>query len=113
MVVQRLRNSLGRLNPSLPATALDNALRKLTHPEGATLDTVNASRGMHYNGNYRAKLIPGSRQYLVLVAGEEGKIHVRTTAVHLMDLLFSKNVTTACLPTVTSVQPRSSMCSRV
>ena len=39
----RLRESLSRLNPSLPASALDDALRRLTHPEGATLETRNRS----------------------------------------------------------------------
>ena len=38
---QRLRNVLARLNPSLPASALDDAFRKLTLPTGATLETRN------------------------------------------------------------------------
>ena len=38
---RRLRDALARLNPSLPAAALDDALRKLTHPEGATLEARN------------------------------------------------------------------------
>ena len=38
---QRLRDALARLNPSLPASALDDALRKLTRPVGATLETRN------------------------------------------------------------------------
>ena len=38
---QRLRDDLGRLNPSLPASALDDAFRKLTQPEGATLEARN------------------------------------------------------------------------
>ena len=38
---QRLRDALGRLNPGLPAKALDDALRKLTQPEGATLEARN------------------------------------------------------------------------
>ena len=38
---QRLRNALARLNPSLPASALDDAFRKLTLPAGATLETRN------------------------------------------------------------------------
>ena len=40
---RRLRDSLARLNPSLPAPALDDALRRLTHPEGATLEARNRS----------------------------------------------------------------------
>ena len=38
---QRLRDALARLNPSLPASALDDALRKLARPVGATLETRN------------------------------------------------------------------------
>ena len=37
----RLRDALGRLNPDLPASALDDAYRKLTRLEGATLETRN------------------------------------------------------------------------
>ena len=33
---QRLRDALARLNPDLPAAALDDAFRKLTRPEGAS-----------------------------------------------------------------------------
>ena len=38
---QRLRNSLARLNPSLPSEALDDAYRKLTRPEGSSLEVRN------------------------------------------------------------------------
>ena len=38
---QRLRDALVRLNPSLPVSALDDALRKLTRPSGATLEACN------------------------------------------------------------------------
>ena len=38
---QRLRDSLARFNPDLPAEALDDALRKPAHPEGPTLETRN------------------------------------------------------------------------
>ena len=38
---RRLRDALERLNPGLPADALDDAFRKLTRPEGATLETRN------------------------------------------------------------------------
>ena len=38
---QRLRDSLARLNPNLPTEALDDALRRLTRPEGPTLETRN------------------------------------------------------------------------
>ena len=39
----RLRDALASLNPSLPAAALDDAFRKLTSPEGATLEARNRS----------------------------------------------------------------------
>ena len=55
---QRLRDALARLNPSLPNSALDDARRKLTRPEGATLETRNrAFHLMLVNGvavEYRA-----------------------------------------------------------
>ena len=37
----RVRDSLAELNPSLLPSALDDAYRKLTRPEGATLETRN------------------------------------------------------------------------
>ena len=40
---RRLRDALPRLNPSLPASALEDAFRKLTRPEGATLEARNCS----------------------------------------------------------------------
>ena len=36
-----LREALARLNPELPGEALGNAVRRLTHPEGATLEARN------------------------------------------------------------------------
>ncbi len=38
---RRLRDALERLNPALPAEALEDAFRKLTRPEGATLEARN------------------------------------------------------------------------
>ncbi len=38
---RRLRDSLAELNPDLPSDALDDAFRKLTRPEGATLEARN------------------------------------------------------------------------
>ncbi|MXZ92504.1 MAG: type I restriction endonuclease subunit R [Chloroflexi bacterium] len=38
---QRLRDVLARLNPELPDVAVEDALRKLTRPEGTTLETRN------------------------------------------------------------------------
>ena len=45
VLAQRLRDALARLNPTLPAEALDDAFRKLTRPEGAEL--VARSRALH------------------------------------------------------------------
>jgi type I restriction enzyme R subunit len=45
VLIQRLRDALARLNPALPAEALDDAFRKLTRPEGAEL--VARSRALH------------------------------------------------------------------
>ena len=42
---QRLRDALARLNPALPAEALDDAFRKLTRPEG--VDLIQRNRAMH------------------------------------------------------------------
>ena len=38
---RRLRDALARLNPDLPVAALDDAFRKLTRPEGSTLEARN------------------------------------------------------------------------
>ena len=38
---RRLRDALDRLNPELPAEALDDAFRKLVRPEGTTLEARN------------------------------------------------------------------------
>jgi type I restriction enzyme, R subunit len=42
---RRLRDALGRLNPDLPAEALEDACRRLTRPEGA--DLVTRNRALH------------------------------------------------------------------
>ena len=41
LLEQRLRDSLARLNPDLPADALGDALRRLTRPEGSTMEARN------------------------------------------------------------------------
>ena len=43
---RRLRDALAELNPGLPTTAVDDAFRKLTHPEGPTLEARN--RAFHH-----------------------------------------------------------------
>jgi type I restriction enzyme R subunit len=45
VLVRRLREALARLNPELPAEALEDAFRKLTRPEGA--DLVQRNRSLH------------------------------------------------------------------
>ena len=48
---RRLRDALAELNPTLPASALDDAYRKLTRPEGSTLEARNrAFHRMLVNG---------------------------------------------------------------
>ena len=55
---RRRREALARFNPSLPDSALDDAIRRLTQPEGATLEARNqAFHRMLVNGvtvEYRA-----------------------------------------------------------
>ena len=41
ILAQRLRDAIARLNPDLPADALDDAFRKLTRPQGTTLEARN------------------------------------------------------------------------
>src|SRR5690606_903012 len=41
----RLRDALARLNPTLPAEALESVYRKLTRPEGA--DLIQRNRALH------------------------------------------------------------------
>ena len=48
---RRLRDALAALNPGLPESALDDALRKLTRPQGSTLEARNrAFHRMLVNG---------------------------------------------------------------
>ena len=48
---RRLRDAVATLNPALPASALDDAFRKLTRPQGSTLEARNrASHRMLVNG---------------------------------------------------------------
>jgi type I restriction enzyme R subunit len=39
----RLRSALERLDPGIPASAIDEAYKKLLHPEGSTLEAMNRS----------------------------------------------------------------------
>ncbi|MFN8650585.1 MAG: type I restriction endonuclease subunit R [Gemmatimonadales bacterium] len=45
VLADRLRKALGRLNPALPREALEDAARKLTHPEG--VDLLQRNRALH------------------------------------------------------------------
>jgi type I restriction enzyme, R subunit len=45
VLAQRLHDALARLNPALPAEALEDAFRKLTRPEGAEL--IQRNRALH------------------------------------------------------------------
>jgi len=45
VLAQRLRDALARLNPGLPAEALEDAFRKLSRPEGA--DLIQRNRALH------------------------------------------------------------------
>jgi type I restriction enzyme R subunit len=45
VLARRLRDALAQLNPELPAEALEDAFRKLTHPEGA--DLIQRNRALH------------------------------------------------------------------
>lgn len=45
VLAQRPRDALARLNPALPAEALENVFRKLTRPEGAEL--IVGNRALH------------------------------------------------------------------
>ncbi len=45
VLARRVRAALARINRTLPAEALDDALRKLTHPEGA--DLIVRNRSLH------------------------------------------------------------------
>ena len=51
VLARRLRDALADLNPLMPASALDDAYRKLTRPEGSTLEARNrAFHRMLVNG---------------------------------------------------------------
>ena len=51
VLARRLRDALSRLNPDLPSDALDDAYRKLTRPEGSTIEARNrAFHRMLVNG---------------------------------------------------------------
>ena len=59
---QRLRNALAQLNPNLPSEALDDAYRKLTRPEGSSLEARNR--------DFHRMLVRGVTVEYRLVGGE-------------------------------------------
>ena len=61
VLAQRLRDALARLNPALPAEALDDAFRKLTRPEGADLDRAQP-RAAPPAGGWRDGRVPRRRR---------------------------------------------------
>ena len=68
----RLRDALALLNPSLPTDALDNAYRRLTRPEGATLEARNRS--------FHRMLVEG-----VTVEHRDGEGRIRGAQVQVVD----------------------------
>jgi len=72
LLVRRLREALVRLNPALPAAAHDDALRKLTRPEGA--EPIQQNRAMH------RLLVDG-----VTVEFRDGEGHIRGAQARVID----------------------------
>ena len=68
----RLRGALDRLNPDLPAEALDDAYRKLTRPEGATVEGQNRA--------FHRMVVDG-----VTVEHRSGDGHIRGAQVRVVD----------------------------
>ena len=54
-----LRGALARLNPNLPADALDDAFRKLTRPEGSSLEARNRAQRIVHRLHRYADRAPG------------------------------------------------------
>ena len=72
LLEQRLRDSLARLNPDLPADALGDALRRLTRPEESTLEARNRT--------FHRRLVDG---VTVEYRTDEGE--VRGAQAHVID----------------------------
>ncbi len=72
MLEQRLRDALEELNPALPASAIDDAFRKLTRPDGATTETRNRA--------FHRMLVNG-----VTVEYPEGEGRIRGAQVRVID----------------------------
>ena len=68
----RLRGAMDRLNPNLPAPALDDACRKLTRPGGATVEARNRV--------FHRMVVDG-----VTVEHRTGDGHIRGAQVRVLD----------------------------
>ena len=69
---RRLRDALAQLNPTLPVDALDDAYRKLTRPEGSTVEARNRS--------FHRMLVEG-----VTVEHRDGEGRIRGAQVQIVD----------------------------
>ncbi len=78
VLFQRLRDAIARLNPHLPTEAQHEALRRLTHPEGATLEARNRT--------FHRMLVEG-----VTVEYQAGKGRTRGAQVRVLDFEDAEN----------------------
>ena len=90
---RRLRDSLAELNPALPVDALDDAYRKLTRPEGSTLEARNREfHRMLVNGVEIEYREAGGRVRAVSSSGSSTSTYPPTTT---------------CWPSTSSPSPRT------
>ena len=75
---RRLRDALAELNPNLPASALDDAYRKLTRPEGSTLEARNRA--------FHRMIIEG-----MTVERRDGEGRIRGAQVQVIDFDIPAN----------------------
>ena len=75
---RRLRDALARLNPALPHEALEDAFRRLTHPEGATLEARNRA--------FHRMLVEG-----VTVEYQAGEGRTRGAQIRVLDFDDAEN----------------------
>ena len=72
VLARRLRDALAELNPGLPSGALDDAFRRLTRPEGATVEARNRA--------FHRMLVEG-----VTVEHRDGEGRIRGAHVKVID----------------------------
>ena len=75
---RRLRDALAELNPNLPASVLDDAYRKLTRPEGSTLEARNRA--------FHRMIIEG-----MTVERRDGEGRIRGAQVQVIDFDIPAN----------------------